>query len=57
MAQKYGGKYFLSGATGISGVLTVIIPVTATHGGVTGMCAIRMLQGMSQVNKNNSCNL
>lgn len=49
MAQKYGGKYFLVGALGVSGVLTILTPATAIHGGVFFMCANRMVQGMAQV--------
>lgn len=50
MAQKYGGKYFLAGALGVSGVLTIFTPASAIHGGVLVMCANRMVQGMAQVN-------
>lgn len=49
MAQKYGGKYFLAGAIGISGVLTIFTPWSAIHGDVPMMCANRMGQGMAQV--------
>lgn len=49
MAQKYGGKYFLAGGIGISGILTLITPVSAIQGGVTIMCINRMIQGMAQV--------
>lgn len=49
MAQKYGGKYFLVCALGISGVLTIMIPWSAIHGGVPLMCVNRMVQGMAQV--------
>jgi len=53
MAQKYGGKYFLAGALGVSGVLTILTPASAIHGGVLVMCANRMVQGMAQVRYNN----
>lgn len=49
MAQKYGGKYFLIGALGISGILTIITPWSAIYGGVLLMSANRMVQGMAQV--------
>ncbi|VVC38434.1 Major facilitator superfamily,Major facilitator superfamily domain [Cinara cedri] len=48
MAHIYGGKYFLAGAVGISGVLTIITPWSAIHGDVPVMCANRMSQGMAQ---------
>lgn len=54
MAQKYGAKYFLVAALGISGVLTIITPATAIHGGAVGMCVNRMVQGMAQVCQNNA---
>lgn len=53
MAQKYGGKYFLVGAIGICGVLTMLTPATAIHGGIVGMCINRMVQGMAQVSYSN----
>lgn len=49
MAQKYGGKNFLTGALIVSGFLTIITPATAIHGGVVAMCINRMVQGMAQV--------
>jgi len=49
MAQKYGAKYFLIGSLGVSGILTLITPLSAIHGGVVVMCANRMIQGMAQV--------
>lgn len=49
MAQKYGGKHFLAGALGISGIMTLITPLSAIRGGVLVMCANRMIQGMAQV--------
>lgn len=49
VAQKYGGKCFLAGALGVSGVLTILTPVSAIHGGVLVICANRMVQGMAQV--------
>lgn len=52
MAQKYGAKYFLVAALGISGVLTIITPATAIHGGSVAMCVNRMIQGMAQVCQN-----
>lgn len=55
MAQKYGGKYFLSGAIGVCSVLTLITPLTATHGGVIGMCINQTIQGMSQVSYISNC--
>ncbi|VVC45768.1 Major facilitator superfamily,Major facilitator superfamily domain [Cinara cedri] len=48
MAEKYGGKYFLVGAIGVSGVLTIMTPWSAIHGGILLMCANRMIQGMAQ---------
>ncbi|CAH1716905.1 putative inorganic phosphate cotransporter [Aphis gossypii] len=48
MAQKYGGKYFMAGALGVSGVLTIVTPASAIYGGVLVMCANRMVQGMAQ---------
>lgn len=49
MAQKYGGKYFLSGSIGVCGFLTIITPVTAMYGDVVGMCVNQIVQGTAQV--------
>lgn len=51
MAQKYGAKYFLAGSLGLSAVLTLLTPVSATYGGVITMCINRMVQGMAQVSE------
>lgn len=51
MARKFGPKYLLFASLFFCGVITVLTPFAALHGGWFIFCVTRILQGLLQVSK------
>jgi MFS family permease len=49
LAQKYGPKMLLTGATFVGSVITILMPVAAEVGGWGLLCGTRVIQGLAQV--------
>lgn len=49
IAQKYGGKWIISLGLLCTGALAMVLPWAAHYGGMAGVVAIRVLQGVCEV--------